>query len=255
MRLPGVWIQHMELGLWGGCVASGAEQHLGKGLWATQGSCGHSEEMLQMLRVVVGTWTRGVRQHRHAVLSTHRDGRTGTFWSGSPALIHALLALIELLPIPGAVWRLGKLGELRASAQLHQSEGSHHFVKACPEQDYCSTAPANSFGLIMVAAPREQPDPCANTAARLSFVCLRHPRVLSARHVLCAQGVPASSVLESPGSCWYPLAGGEEEDERKGAGGALAGGQSSAGGSFALPEGGRELVPRSPRLAGKPLAY
>lgn len=45
-----------------------------------------------------------------------------------PALIHALLALIELLPIPGAVWRLGKLGELRASAQLHQSEGSHHFV-------------------------------------------------------------------------------------------------------------------------------
>lgn len=79
--------------------------------------------------------------------------------------------------------------------------------EACPEQDYCSTAPANSFGLIMVAAPREQPDPCANTAARLSFVCLRHPRVLSARHVLCAQGVPASSVLESPGSCWYPLAG------------------------------------------------
>lgn len=45
-----------------------------------------------------------------------------------PALIHALLALLELLPIPGAVWRLGKLGELRASAQLHQSEGSRHFV-------------------------------------------------------------------------------------------------------------------------------
>lgn len=45
-------------------------------------------------------------------------------------------------------------------------------------------------------------------------------------------------------------AGGEEEDERKGAGGALAGGQSSAGGSFALPEGGRELVPRSPGWQG-----